>query len=380
MTIKSREIGVGVLGYGMMGIAHSHGYQAVSMLYKAPVVPKLVAICGRTEDKVLQAANRLGYKRFYRDWGALIKDPEVEVVDNTLPPNYHYEPSIEAIENGKHIICEKPLARSYEEALEMYRAAERSGVVHATAFNYRWLPAVIKAKKMIEEGYIGKPMQFHGTYLQDYALDPSDPLTWRFRREEAGYGALGDLGSHILDLARFLMGETKRVCAISRTFTQERPLPSESTDKGKVDVDDISVALLDFENGAVGCIETSWSCSGRKNSLCFEVHGSEGAISFDLERLNELHVYDHEENSDNRGFKRIIVSGDVHPYYSFCWPLGELLGTGDLYTIEIAAFLESASKNRHFVPSFYDGLMSCAIMDSIVKSAQNGKWVEVRHQ
>lgn len=377
---KLREIGIGVLGYGMMGIAHSHGYQAVSMLYNAPIVPKLVAICGRTEDKVRQAANSLGYQKFYRDWGALIKDPEVEVVDNTLPPNYHCKPSIEAAENGKHIICEKPLARSYEEALEMYRVAERSGVVHAIAFNYRWLPAVIKAKKMIEEGYLGKPMQFHGTYLQDYALDPKNPLTWRFHREDGGYGALGDLGSHIIDLARFLMGEAKRVCAISRTFTQERPLPSEPTEKGKVDVDDISVAMLDFENGALGCIETSWSCSGRKNSLCFEIHGSEGAIRFDLERLNELQVYDHEEDPDDRGFKTVMVFGDLHPYYSFCWPLGELLGTGDLYTIEIEAFLESASENRRFVPSFYDGLMNCAIMDSIVKSAQNGKWVEIPHQ
>lgn len=376
-STKTKEIGVGVLGYGMMGKAHSQAYKNAATLSRSTIVPKLVSICGRTEARVREVARGFGFKNFCTDWKNVTRDPEVEIIDNTLPTDSHCEPLIEAVEMGKHVICEKPLARNYEEALRMYKAVRKSGVVHGIGFNYRWVPAIRQAKKLIDEGYLGKIMTFHGGYKQDYGI--SLPWNWRVRREKSGYGALGDLGSHILDLARFLVGDVKKIFGMSKTFVKERPLPGNESKTGPVDVDDTSMALLDFEDGAIGSIVASWSHLGRTNSLYFEIYGSEGAIKFNLERLNELQVYGaraHKED-DECGFKRIFISGDIHPYYVFWWPKGELLGTGDIYTIEIYEFLKSISENKEFTPDFYDGVINCAIMDSIIRSGREGKWVKI---
>lgn len=375
VSTEIKEIGVGILGYGMMGKAHSHAYKDAATLSHSKIVPNLVSICGRTEARVREVARGFGFRRFYTDWKHVIRDPEVEIVDNTLPTDSHCEPLIEAMEMGKHVICEKPLARNYAEALRMYRAARKFGVVNGVGFNYRWVPAIRQAKKLIDEGYLGKIMTFHGGYKQDYGIRL--PWNWRVRREKSGYGALGDIGSHILDLARFLVGDVERIFGMSKTFFTERSLPGDESKKGPVDVDDTSMALLDFKNGAIGSIVASWSHLGRTNSLYFEIYGSERTMKFNLERLNELQVYSEDKKYGECGFKRIFVSDDVHPYYAYWWPKGELLGTGDIYTIEIYEFLKSIAENDGFTPNFYDGVINCSIMDSIMTSVKEGKWVKI---
>jgi len=284
-----KEIGVGMLGYAFMGKAHTNAFIKMPIFfYPPPAKPKLVAIFGRSEAKVREAARRFGYKKYYTSWEGLIKDPEVEIVDNGLPNNMHHDPCILAAEQGKHIICEKPLARTGKEAEEMYRAAEKAGIKHMTAFNYRFVPAIRFAKQLIDEGYIGKILQFRGVYLQEWIMDPNFPLVWRLRRDIAGSGALGDLGSHVIDLARFLVGEIDSVTGILKTFIEERPLPEDPSKKGKVDVDDAFIAIVKFSNGAIGSIEATRFAAGRKNYQRIEIHGSEGSIVFNLERLNEL--------------------------------------------------------------------------------------------
>ncbi|MEM2936157.1 MAG: Gfo/Idh/MocA family oxidoreductase, partial [Candidatus Bathyarchaeia archaeon] len=240
-----REIGVGMLGYAFMGKAHSNAYLKIPVcFYPPPAKPKLVAICGRTEAKVAEAAKRFGYETYYTDWKDLMKDKRIELVDNGLPNNEHHDPCIAAAEAGKHVLCEKPLAMNVKEAQEMYRAVEKAKVKHMVGFNYRFVPAIRLAKKLIDEGYIGKILQFRGVYLQEWIMDPTFPLVWRLQKKICGSGALGDLGAHILDLARFLVGDVASLCGMTKTFIEERPMPEDPTKKGRVDVDDAFIALL----------------------------------------------------------------------------------------------------------------------------------------
>ncbi|MCD6341706.1 MAG: Gfo/Idh/MocA family oxidoreductase [Thaumarchaeota archaeon] len=373
-----REIGVGMLGYAFMGKAHTNAFIKMPIFfYPPPAKPKLVAIFGRTEDKVREAAKRYGYRKYYTDWKALIKDPEVEVLDNGLPNHMHHDPCIMAAELGKHVICEKPLARNAKEAEEMYRAVEKAGVKHMVAFNYRFVPAIRLAKQLIDEGYIGKILQFRGVYLQEWIMDPNFPLVWRLRKDVAGSGALGDLGSHVIDLARFLVGEINSVTGLLKTFIEERPLPEDPSKKGKVDVDDAFIALVKFSNGVIGSIEATRFAAGRKNYQRIEIHGSEGTIVFNLERLNELEVYTNKEPLEKRGFKTILVTEAVHPFYDKWWPHGHIIGWEHTFVHEIHHFFDAVVNDKPIEPwgaTFYDGLRANKIMDAIEKSAQTGKW------
>ena len=376
-----KEIGVGLLGYAFMGKAHANAYIKMPIFfYPPPAKPRLVAIFGRTEKAVAEAARRYGFEKHYTDWRALIKDGMVELVDNGLPNNMHAPPSIEAAENGKHIICEKPLATTVEEAEEMYRAAERARVKHMTAFNYRFVPAIGLAKKLIDEGYIGKILQFRAVYLQEWIMDPNFPLVWRLRKDIAGAGALGDLGSHIIDLARFLIGEVSSVCSVTETFIKERPLPEDPAKKGHVDVDDAFISLVRFKNGAIGSLEASRFCAGRKNYQRIEIHGTEGTICFNLERLNELEVYSRRDPADRMGFKNILVTETVHPYIEHWWPHGHIIGWEHTFIHEIHHFIDCIVNDKPVGPigaTFYDGLKCQEIIDAILKSAKEGKWVNV---
>lgn len=235
-------------------------------------------------------------------------------MDNGLPNNEHHDPCIAAAEAGKTLFCEKPLARTYKEAEEMYKAAERAGVKHMVGFNYRFISALSLAKKLIKDGYIGKILQYRAVFLQEWIMDPSFSLVWRLQKSLAGSGALGDFWAHIADLARFLVGDVKAVCGMTKTFIEERPLPEDPTKKGKVDVDDAFIALLTFKNGAIGSIEASRFCAGCKNYERVEIHGAEGSLSFNLERLNELNVYSKRDPEDKMGYRNILVTETAHPY------------------------------------------------------------------
>ncbi len=375
-----KEIGVGVIGYAFMGKAHTNAYLKMPVFfYPPPAKPRLVAICGRTEDAVAEAARRFGYETYYTDWKTLIKDKRVELVDNSLPNNMHAAPCIGAAEAGKNVICEKPLAMTVEEAKEMYNAAEKAGVKHMTAFNYRFVPALRLAKIFIDEGYIGKILQFRAVYLQEWIMDPNFPLVWRLRKNICGSGALGDLGAHIIDLARFLMGDITSVCGMTETFIKERPSPEDPSKKGKVDVDDAFIAMARFKNGAIGSFESSRFCAGMKNYQRVEVHGTEGSIVFNLERLNELNVYSKRDPDDRMGFRNIIVTESVHPFIEHWWPHGHIIGWEHTFVHEIHHLIDCIVNDKPIAPmgaTFYDGLKCQEILEAVVESAEKGRWVK----
>jgi len=378
MNKKNKKMGVGVLGYGAMGVAHSHAYNDLHIFFQElEIQPRLIALYGRTKAKVKKASKALGYETFYTDWKELINDQSIALVDNILPNKDHFEPSIYALEMGKHVFCEKPLATTHKEALEMYRVAKRSGMKHGVGFNYRWLPAVRVAKKLVDQGYIGKVMYYRGAYHEDWAKDPTFPLTWRFIRESAGPGVIGDVGAHIIDLSRFLVGEISRVCGVSRRFIGERPLPEHLDKTGKVENEDAFATILEFGSGAFGVVEASRTFAGRKNFLYFEVQGSDGLIMFDLNRLNELRVFTTTEEREKQGLKTIFVTDNVHPYFDRnFWPT-DPIGWAESFTIEISEFLKSIVDDREFKPDFYDGAVNCAIIDSIQHSIEKSTWIDV---
>ena len=292
----------------------------------------------------------------------------------------HAEPCIEAAEAGKNIICEKPLASTLEDAKAVYEAAEKAGVKNMTAFNYRFVPAIRLAKQLIDEGYIGKILQYRAVYLQEWIMDPNFPLVWRLRKSVAGSGALGDLGAHIIDLARFLVGEVASVCGLTETFIKERPLPEDPEKKGKVDVDDVFIAMARFKNGAIGSFEASRFCAGRKNYQRVEIHGTEGSIVFNLERLNELEVYSKKDPEDRMGFRDILVTESVHPFMEHWWPHGHIIGWEHTFVHEIHHFIDCIVNDKPVAPmaaTFYDGLKCQEILNAIEESARKGRWVEL---
>ena len=273
-----KPIGVGMLGYAFMGKAHSNAYKTLAyMTWPPPLMPHLVAIAGRNEEAVAEAARRYGFAEHKTDWRAVATDPRVELFDNAGPNNLHAEPTIVAAEAGKHVICEKPLGRDAAESYETWQRVQATGVKHMCAFNYRFVPAVRLACEIIKSGELGDLQHFRGSYLQEWGTTEGD--IWRFDKAAAGSGALGDLGAHVIDLARYLVGEIEAVAAMTQTFIPGR------------DVDDAVESVVRFENGAVGTIEASRFCQGRKNAFTWEINGSKGSIRFDLERLNELQVH-----------------------------------------------------------------------------------------
>jgi len=304
-------------------------------------------------------------------------------VDNGLPNNLHEEPCIEAAELGKDLICEKPLGRNAEESERMLRAARKAGIKHMVGYNYRFIPAIRLAKQLIGDGSIGKVIEFRAVYLQDWIMDPSFPLVWRLRKSIAGSGVLGDLGTHIIDLGRFLVGDIDSTVGMTKTFIQERPLPKNGSGEaktGKVDVDDAFIALLKFKSGVVGSVEASRFCAGRKNFQRIEIHGTEGSLSFNLERLNELDYYSSKDEQEKRGFRTISATEPVHAYVKNWWPPGHVLGWEHPMVHEMYHFFTAVAEDKMIEPwgaTFYDGLMADKVTDAISRSISTGKWETV---
>ncbi len=381
---EAPRLGVGMLGYAFMGKAHSNALKKLPyMMYPPAAVPELIAVCGRNEGATAEAAKRYGYKRYYTDWREMLKDPEIHVFDNGGPNDAHAEPTIAAAQAGKHVFCEKPLARTAQEAKTMLDAVCSAGVQHMVAFNYRFVPAIVQAKRLIESGALGRIFHFRAVYLQEWIIDPNFPKIWRLDKSLAGSGALGDLGAHVLDLARFLIGEPRRVMGMTKTFVEERPLP-DGSGMGKVDVDDAFVSLIDFENGALGTVEASRFCQGRKNYNSIEINGENGTITFNLERLNELNVFwAHEDPKETRGFHNVLVSESYHPYLTHWWPQGHIVGWEHTFVHEFNHFFEAILGKHPVAPygaDFVDGYRNAVICDAIVESSQTGRAVEIRYE
>jgi len=381
---KIPEIGIGMLGYAFMGKAHSQAYIDLPIFFwPPPAKPKLVAICGRNEKLVSEASKRYGYKRYYTDWRSLIKDDDVQLFDNGASNNMHMEPCIAAAEAGKHIFCEKPLSTNADNAKKMLDAVRKAKVKHMVGFNYRFVPAVRLARKLIEEGYLGRIYHYRARYLQEWIMDPNFPLIWKLQREIAGSGPIGDLGSHIIDLGRFLIGEIKSTSSITTTFIKERPIPDQPDRKGKVTVEDAFEAAVEFQNGAVGTLEATRFAGGRKNFNSFEINGEKASIEFNLERLNELRFYNLEEKSQEvMGWHDILVTESYHPFIEHYWPHGHIIGWEHTFINEVCHILNAIVNDEEVGPyaaTFEDGYRCNVVMDAIIESAREGRRIAIKY-
>jgi len=325
-------------------------------------VPRLVGIAGRNAEAVGEAATRYGYDYATTDWQELISDDRIGLFDNGGPNSLHAEPTIAAAEAGKHVICEKPLGRDAAESFEIWQRVAATGVKHLCAFNYRFVPAVRLAREMIEGGELGEVRHFRGRYLQDWGDDPGLD-TWRFQPDAAGSGALGDLGAHVIDLARYLNGEIASVAGLVKTFLPGRQ------------VDDAIEATVEFDNGSVGTIESTRLALGRRNALQWEINGSKGSLAFDMERLNELQVF-RDDGDRARGFKTVLVSEGNHPFWEHWWPPGHIIGWGETFVHELHHLLKAIADDTDVAPygaTFEDGYRAAEVCDAIVRSSAGGQ-------
>lgn len=384
------KINIGLIGAGFMAKAHSIAYAGMPMFFwPAPAIPVKKKIVDVNEQAAREGALKFGFESYSTDWQDIINDPSIQVVDICTPNNVHAEIAIAAAKARKHILCEKPLALTAAEAKAMYLAAKENNIHTMVAFNYRRTPAVQLAKKYIDEGAIGKILDFRGTYLQDWSADPDSPLSWRFQKDICGSGALGDIGTHVVDMLRFLVGEFDAVHARTATYIQNRPVQTGLADslgnsKGgaeaprrAVDVDDQCCFMVECKNGAFGTIEATRNAWGRNNYITFEIHGTEGSLYFNYERRDELQVCFAGDGDDRRGF-RTVYTGPAHPYGEGLWPIPALgIGYTETKIIESYDFFKSIAENTEASPSFRDGYAVELISEAILKSAEKRDWVKV---
>jgi predicted dehydrogenase len=377
------EIGVGVLGYQFMGRAHSNAYRRIPESFWPPAArPRLVALCGRSAERVAAHARRYGYEGYYVDWRAMLEDQRIQIFDNCGPHSLHVEPSIAALEAGKHVMCEKPMALTSADAARMVAAARKAGGRHMCSFNYRFVPAVRLARHIVERGLLGKLYHFRCHYLQESAHDPDRPLAKAPDPNAPWVGSLLNLGSHVIDMARFLVGEPISVSALMSTFESTRLLPG--GERIAAEADDAFLALLEFANGSTGVLEASRVATGRKNRQYWEVNGSKGSLCFDLERLNELQACLEDGTAEGlTGFQNVLVTEAQHPYLKYWWPRGHILGWEHAHVNEIYHFVEAVVGRHDVAPhgaTFEDGYRVAVVSDAIVESARTGRRIPVRYE
>jgi predicted dehydrogenase len=376
--VKIPIVGVGVIGTSNMAKAHINGYKQMAYIFwPPPALVDLVKICDISNDVAEEAAGRYGFRSYTDRWQDLIEDENVRVIENVGTNDVHAKPCIEAAKSGKDILCEKPLARNAEEAWEMLEAVKKYNVIHACGNNYRFTPALMLARKLIDEGKIGKIQHVRAQYLQDFINKPNFPLIWRLQKSVSGSGSLGDLGSHIIDLTRWLCGEPGSVQSIVKTFYKERPLPNNPTHKGIVDVDDAFISTVEFVNGAVGFFEASRCSNGRKNYEYIEISGELGSLYFSLENLNYLHVYlQKDEQEGIAGFRVVDVTELYHPYIKYWYYANNYRGWEDVCVHQAYEFMNAVSGAKRladYVATFEDGYKAMVVCDAIIKSAETGK-------
>ncbi|MGO8670230.1 MAG: Gfo/Idh/MocA family protein [Capsulimonadaceae bacterium] len=376
-----QEIRIGLVGYKFMGKAHSNAYRQVLRFFDdLTVVPVMKAICGRDRAGTEHAAQVFGWETAETDWRRLIDRDDIDLIDISAPGSVHAEVAIAAAQAGKHVFCEKPLGNTAAEARAMLDAVEAASVRHAIFFNYRKLPAVALARKIVADGTLGRIHHWRGTYLQDWLVRPDFPLIWRLRREVAGSGAGGDLNSHLVDLARYLVGEITEVCGLVETFIKQRPEENAPERLGPVTVDDAALALARFDNGAVGTFEASRFALGRKNYNRFEINGSLGSIAFNLERPNELEVYTEDTPPGTHGFRTVSVTAGQDPYSGHYWPAAHNLGYEHSFINLLADALRAIGQGENPSPNFHDGYRSNLVLDAIERSSASRRWEPVSDQ
>ncbi len=379
------EVNIALIGYKFMGKAHSNAFRQVRRFFPGKLVPRLKVICGRDRAGLKAAAQQFGWEEIETDWEKVVRRKDIDIVDVSTPGHLHHSMVLAAARAKKHIICEKPLGNTLKEAREMLAAVKRAGVLHMLMFNYRRIPAIAYARKLMRSGKLGKIYHWHGAYLQDWIMDPEFPLVWRLDKKFAGTGALGDIGAHAIDFAQYLNGNITEVTGHSTTFIKRRPVATRQgrlkakggPEKGKVTVDDDTNFLARFRNGSVGVFESSRFCGGRRNYNTFQVYGSKGSLAFNLERLNELEIYNSEEAAGEQGFKTISVTEAVHPYVGNWWPPGHIIGYEHTFVHAVKDFLDCLDKGRMPRPNFEDGIRNQAVLDAVERSAASRRWTEV---
>ncbi|MFD2081410.1 Predicted dehydrogenase [Actinopolymorpha cephalotaxi] len=387
MTSKP-TLGVGMVGYAFMGQAHSQAWRTVNAAFDLPYAVDMAAIAGRSEDKVKAAAEKFGWRSYETDWRALVERDDIGLVDVCSPGGNHAEVAIAALAAGKHVLCEKPLANTVEEAREMVKAAEaaaQNGIRSMVGFNYRRVPAAAFARQLVLDGKLGAIRHVRAVYLQDWITDPEFPLVWRLKKEEAGSGALGDIASHIVDLTQFVTGQTVTgVSGLTETFVKERPLVASteglrgtgSSERGEVTVDDAALFIARLSGGAVATYEATRFATGRRNGLRIELNGEKGSLVFDLERLNELELYLSDDDAGTQGFRRILVTEPEHPYMSAWWPAGHIIGWEHSFTHEAYDLVTAIAAGTDPAPTFADGLQVQLVLDAVERSAESGSgWI-----
>ena len=387
-------LGVAMIGYAFMGAAHSQAWRNAHRFFDLPARPEMNVICGRSESATRDAAESLGWTAWTTDWRDVLDRDDVQVVDICTPGDTHAEIALAALEAGKHVLCEKPLANTVAEAEQMTAAADAArsrGVLSSVGFNYRRTPALAYARRLVEDGAVGTVRHIRAQYLQDWIVDPEFPLVWRLQKDKAGSGALGDIGAHIIDLSQFLTGQRLTEVAGHLTrFVDRRPLPTESSGlsgsggaetgqkTGQVTVDDAAVFFGRTDGGALATYEATRFATGRKNGMRIEINGSAGSIAFDFEAMNELHVYDGTVPAAEAGFRRIYVTEPEHPYAGAWWPPGHGLGYEHTFVNEIADFVRDVASGTPPTPSFADGLQVQRVLDAVERSSDdNAVWTKV---
>jgi predicted dehydrogenase len=372
------EVNVALIGYAFMGRAHSNAWRQVSRFFKPKATPRMKVICGRNRKAVRQAAGNLGWEEWATDWREVVAREDIDVVDVSTPGDSHAEIAIAAAKAGKAVLCEKPLANDVREAKRMLAAVKKAGVVNMVCHNYRRAPAAMLARELVASGKLGRIYHYRGTYLQDWPVDPSLPLLWRFQKDKAGSGALGDILSHSLDLGRFVLGrEVAEVAGDMETFVKQRPRLDDPKRKGRVTVDDAALSLVRFEGGALASIEGTRFAPGRKNHLRFEVNGSRGSIVFNFERMNELEYYSLDDDPKVQGFRQILATDPAHAYFDAWWPAGHLIGYEHTFIHTFVDFLDAVATGKRVRPDFEDGVRNQMVLDAIERAARSRRWVKV---
>lgn len=385
--MEPKKVRIGMVGYKFMGKAHSHALRDLPFYFDTPVIPVLQGIAGRDEEGVREAADKMGWASYETDWRRLVERDDIDVIDIVTPNNTHAEIAIAAAKAGKHVICEKPLALTLEQSRAMLAAVKQAGVVHMICHNYRFAPAVQYAKQLIDEGRLGKIYHIRATFLQDWLMDPQFPLTWRLRKEVSGSGTHGDLGAHIIDLARFLVGEFSEVVGMMETFVKERPLGEMDIHLkaqvdgdakwGEVDVDDATAFLARFENGALGTFEVTRFARGNLAGNRFEINGERGSIRWDLENMNNLQVFFEDDEPGLQGFRTINCTEVEHPYAAAYWPAGHILGYEHTFINLLVDMMKGIANGESPSPNFEDGVQNQIVLEAVERSVQTGSWVKL---
>lgn len=378
---------VAMIGYGFMGAAHSQAWRTAPRVFDLPKAIEMTVIVGRNADAVAASADKWGWRESATDWREVIARDDIDIVDIVTPGHSHDEIAIAALAAGKHVLCEKPLANTVDDAERMVHAAEASSAIAMLGFTYRRVPALTRARDLIAEGRIGTVQQVRAAYRQDWLVDPQAPLSWRLKKDEAGAGALGDIGGHAIDLVQFLTGQTvDRISGVIETIVSERPVETERVgiagvggdEYGEVTVDDLALFTGRLSGGALASFEATRFATGRKNELTVEISGSEGAISFNLEDMNVLHVYDRTVEDVDQGFTRVVVTEPGHPYLEGWWPAGHMLGYEHAFSHQVKDLVEAIDAGTAPAPTFADGAQVQRVIAAVeASSAQDARWVQV---